>query len=291
MKDGFIIIGLIVLLFVVWVASGGPARPISYSGPYLNPITQTGTTAQAYGNPSQYSPINSTISIGGSGIGVTSNTKSVTLSRDTAGIYASDADEEYVVINVSAGATGSFSTAGWRLVSAATGRALAFPQGTEAPQSGHVNALSPIVLKPGDEAIVVTGRSPVGISFRENECTGYLEEHQDFHPSLSLSCPTPLQELSQFYPNADDMCVAAIRTVAYCGTEAQSSFELSSGCQNFMDDHLNYNGCIDSHHADANFAGHTWRIFLGSSGDLYRNTHDTVTLLDAQGKAIDSLTY
>lgn len=294
MKDAGIIIGLIVLLFVAWIGTGGPTRPISFAGPYLNPISHPGTTAQPYGDPSEYSAINSTVTIGTGGVRSSGSTqKSVTLSRSAGGAHASDADQEYVSINVASSATGSISTAGWRLVSAASGRSLVFPQGTETPESGHVNTLVPITLHAGDEAIVTTGRSPVGISFRENVCSGYLEEHQDFYPSLSLTCPTPSDELTRAYPNADDECVSAVRSIPYCGTDVPSYAEndLSSSCERFVEQRLNYNGCVATHSKDTNFASHTWRIFLGSSSELYRNTHDTITLLDAEGKAIDSLTY
>ena len=298
--DLFLFIGLLILIFVVWVASGGPSRPLSFAGPYLNPISQTGTKAGAYGDPNQYSSVNSTATIGLGGVSIAGNGssggvssgKTVSLSRDIAGAGASDPDEEYVIINVSGAAKAPVSTAGWRLVSSATGRSAIFPAGTETPHAGAVNPSSTIVLSPGDEAVVATGRSPVGVSFRENLCTGYFEEHQDFHPSLSLSCPTPSQELAKYYPDAPDACVAYVRSIPYCGTDTSaSSADVPSSCTRFADDRLNYNGCVAAHETEAGFLGRTWRIFLGQGDDLYRSGHDTITLLDGQGKVIDSLTY
>lgn len=297
MQDGFFFLGIFILLFVVWVATGGPMRPISFAGPYLNPIHTTGTTAQPYGDPSQYSSINSTVTVGLNGVNASPNTSAsagaITLSRDTSGAMSTDPDQEYVVINVSAGASGNVSTAGWKLVSRTSGDGASFPQGAEVPVSGRVNALSAILLHPGDQAIVATGRSPVGISFRENECTGYLEEHQDFHPALSMNCPTPSQEFSSYYAKSDDngSCAAFVRSIPYCGTETPSSANISSSCQDFVDERLNYNACVNTHHADPGFESTVWRIFLGQNDELWGRSHETIALLDAQGKVIDSLTY
>lgn len=296
MKDGFFFVGIFILLFVVWVASGGPSRPISFAGPYLSPIHTTGATAQPYGDPTKFSSINSSVTVGAGGVSVANTAPAagaVTLSRDTSGAASSDPDEEYVIVSVSAGASGTISTAGWKLMSRETGEGALFPQGTEVPRSGRVNVLSPIVLHPGDQAIVATGRSPVGISFRENACTGYFEEHQDFHPALSMSCPTPSQEYATFYEGSDrnDACLSYVRSIPYCGTETRSSTDVPNSCESFVDEHLNYNGCADAHAKDAGFLGTTWRIFLGSRSELWKRSRETIVLLDAQNKVIDSLSY
>ena len=42
-SDLFLFIGILVFLFVVWVASGGPHRPLSFAGPTIAPLPTTGT--------------------------------------------------------------------------------------------------------------------------------------------------------------------------------------------------------------------------------------------------------
>ena len=141
--------------------------------------------------------------------------------------------------------------------------------------------------------IVTTGRSPVGISFKENKCAGYFEENQDFNPSLQTNCPTASQEFSRFYNGEDDKgtCVAYVRSIPYCATETRASNNVSSSCENFVEKHLNYNGCVDTHKADPDFLGSTWRVFLGQREELWRSNRETITLLDGQNKVIDSITY
>lgn len=46
--DGLFIITCIVFLFVAWVATGGPSRSISQSGPFITPVTRTGEESQGY---------------------------------------------------------------------------------------------------------------------------------------------------------------------------------------------------------------------------------------------------
>jgi len=74
---------------------------------------------------------------------------------------------------------------GWSLQSAASG--LRAYIGNAAPVfiSGVVNQTAPVFFGIGEHAIVTTGASPVGVSFRENVCTGYLQRFQEFTPPLT----------------------------------------------------------------------------------------------------------
>lgn len=302
MNDAFFFIGILLLFFIVWVASGGPARPISFEGPYLHPITTTGTTAQAYGDPNAYGPINSTISLSPGGINVGAGTRtssarsgSVTIARNTSGVSPSDPEKEYVSLQTSALSGGSVSLAGWRLMNAETGKSAAIPAATAVAETGRVNELQAVTLAPGEEAIVVSGRSPVGISFRENICAGYLEDRQDFAPPLPSSCPTPHQEFSRFYRDSNDAaydaCDHYTLTLPYCAVNVEVPNDVPSSCERFIDDVLNYNGCVALHKNDSDFAGRTWRLFLGSRTELWDRSHGTILLLDAEGKVVDSFSY
>lgn len=301
--DFIFFLGIFLLFFFVWVASGGPSRPISFQGPFLTPITGPGAGANAYGSTA--TSISTGINMGGWGVnvsggngseglvpGTSSFTGTVSIIRDTSGASRRDEDEEYLVLSVSPLAQSSVSAAGWKLVSQKTGRGASFPQGTEDPRSGRVNILAPITLKPGDFATVSSGRSPVGVSFRENKCTGYFEGRQNFHPSLTQSCPTPYQEYSRFYNGGvDSNCADYVRTIAYCSTETNAPSNVSDSCEAFVEDYLNYNGCVGAHENESGFYGASWRIFLGSGNELWRSERETILLLDAQGKTIDSLSY
>lgn len=291
------LIGIFVLIFVLWVSTGGPSRPVSFSGPYLRPITTTGTTAQPYGDPSKFSSINTNITVGVGGVDSTAGTSplggAVTFSSDYYGATQTDPEKEYLVVTLSVGSAHAVSTAGWKIVSRESGNGALFPQGVEIARSGRVHTPTPLILNPGDKVIVTTGRSPVGVSFRENTCTGYLEEHQDFHPPLSQKCPTPSEEFSRYYREGDSngTCATYINSIPYCATKTSLYGTISSSCENFVEDHLNYNSCVDAHKNDADFKTNTWRVFLEKRSELWRASRETITLLDANNKVIDSIMY
>lgn len=298
----FFFLGILALFFILWVSTGGPSRPISFAGPYLNPITTTGTTAQPYGNPNAWAPVDTTISVGGtgvrtysSGLGASDKRGRVTISRSLSGVAATDPEEEYVIISVPSYGGTATSLAGWKIVNAENGDGAAIPQGAELPVSGRVNTLAPITLEPGEEAIIVTGRSPIGVSFRENSCTGYLEDRQDFFPPLSASCPTPYQELSRFYDEDDDddyrRCQTYVQTLPYCAAETRVPADVPNSCESFVEDTLNYNGCVARHKNDDGFKSRTWRVFLGERSEIYDRSRGGILLLDAENKVVDSVSY
>jgi hypothetical protein len=293
--DVFLFIGIFFLFFIIWVASGGPARPISFAGPYLRPITSPGTSAEAYGNANAVPAFTTGISIGGWGAQVSSggvsgssaSSKFASLLPDPYGAKETNEDKEYVTVT----AYGNVSTAGWKLVSQKTGRGAPLPQGASIPQSGRVNVLAPIELSAGDTMIVVSGRSPVGVSFRENKCTGYFEERQDFRPPLTQACPTSYEEYDRFYEGDDDSCLSYLATIPYCSTDTDTSSNVSSSCEDFAEEYLNYAGCVDAHEDDSDFVSRTWRVYLGQSDELWRKDGETILLLDAENKVVSQLSY
>ncbi len=276
----FLFFGIMLIIFLAWVVTGGPSRPLSLTGPYL------GTNGVSVSGTPSYVSAPQTV-----GVGTTQSGSVVSLLRDTSGASSTDENKEYITIMISSLANGPVSTAGWRLVSAKTGRGASFPRGTEVPQSGKVNTLTAIELAPGSTAMITSGRSPIGVSFRENKCTGYLEERQDFYPPLNQNCPTPFQELARFYDADDSRCAEYVRGISYCSAETRSSSKISASCEDFVDEHLNYNGCVRSHTRDSDFANGTWRIFLGSDDELWKRSGETIELIDAGGNVLDRLSY
>lgn len=266
--------GVLLVFFLVWVAGGGPSRPISLQGPYLGSITAPSGFSQTTGGT----------------FGLSGGYASVSFVNDTTGTQSKSASSEYVTIAASPTLTSGVSLAGWKLKSKESGKTVAFPAGTEVPRSGSVNASGAITLKPGDYATVVSGRSPVGSSFRESICTGYLEERQDFKPPLTQSCPTPLQELYRADASPNERCEDYVRSISYCSS--QSTMKSPGGsCEAFVDEVLTYNGCVAAHRSDPGFSLSSWRIYLGASDDLWNDRHDTIELINADGAVVDSLTY
>lgn len=201
---------------------------------------------------------------------------------------------EYVTIEASWGNTSPLSMGGWSLQSALTGVRGYIPRGAHPFLMGAVNSQSDIYLNPGASAIVSSGASPVGTSFRENMCTGYLSELQDFEPSLSRNCPSPGELFSLTPDNLKtygDTCYDFIQTLSSCTFPRQVPANLTSACHIYLANNFSYNGCVQNYRYKSTFADDSWRIYLNAYGELWRNSHDIIRLLDAQGRTVDVITY
>ncbi len=326
--DAWFFIGIFVFIFIIWIATGGPLRSPEVNVPAVPTLTGSSTLAGGatylqlprapYGVGNQDVCLPGSTSCGsgydgsgGSGVaepttfpsgvpGVTFSPPSpyrniVSLSNYVSNASSSDPRNEYVQIHVAQNAGGPVDITKWVLQSGATGNAEIIPKGTIVPTSGVVNATNDIVLQPGDSAIIVSGESPVGASFRENKCIGYFSGFQVFSPPLPQNCPTASSDLSSFYGTPyihDPSCIDYTNSLSRCqpAVTTQSS-NLSLTCQDFLERYVNYNGCLSAHSNDPDFSGTTWRIYLGRKTSMWRSRYDVVELLDDRGKTVASFNY
>ena len=210
----------------------------------------------------------------------------------TQGASEQDPKAEYVTLRASDDNRESIAITGWTLESAITGKSVSLPQGSEIFTSGSLEE-GVIVLKPGDEVTVVTGRSPVGISFRINRCSGYLTQFQTFTPTLSKSCPRAESEaLSRSSSRTlPDSCFNFLEGLGQCRIELSLPPELSQECRQFIQNDLTYNGCVALHRNETNFKNPEWRIYLSRPEELWKEKREMVKLLDGSGKLVDTSTY
>ena len=232
------------------------------------------TDLQQYGNPSPYQ---GEVSLAGSSA------------------TASDASQEYVQLQASSDNSAPINLSGWSLQSAVSGVRVAIPPAAPAFIAGVVNAVQPVALSPGATAIATSGFSPVGVSFEENICSGYLSELQRFTPGLNNSCPSGSDALPQTAENLRTYgasCFDYIATIPSChfvGTSMPSG--ISPACRRFVGNDLSYNGCVAMYRSQPNFDLPTFRLYLNQSSKLWNNSHDIIRLLDAQGQIVDVLSY
>ncbi len=301
MSDGIFFVGIILFFFLLWFVSGGPTRPISFAGPYITPITDVNDTQEGYDDGSAWLGLPSTFSGGFFGDGSTiqgttvANPSSYQGQVDITGVYSgSGAADEYVTIQLSPSAPGPINISGWRIKSDATHKSGTIPQGTELPNRG-VNRTAPIMLQPGDRATIATGDSPIGVSFRENRCVGYFASRQSFNPPLTSYCPAPYEEFERYYEGnklADDSCYQYASSLQNCVTPAHRDRpRLTGRCEAFVDEYLDYNGCVASHQSEEGFKSQEWRIYLEKGSDLWKTSREAVRLLDAAGNTVDLYTY
>lgn len=307
--DAWFFIGIFAFIFLVWLATGGPTHPLAFSGPRLSlPGVLGGGT---------YISLPQAPQIGGGGVSLPGSTNEGGFSQTPASPNGSDfgppstyrgavslthyvsgaggdPGNEYVELSVRQNASAPVTITGWTLESDASGKAAVIPGGTAVPTSGVVNAAEPITLRPGDRAIIISGSSPIGASFRENKCIGYFGAFQSFSPPLPQNCPLPSEELKTRYgPDylRDASCVDYVATRRRCDVTLSPPPTLSGACQNFLASSLNYNGCVNAHQGDSDFRGTVWRVYLGRTTPLWRTRHELVKLFDASGKTVDVFMY
>jgi len=307
-NDLFLFIGIIIFFFVLWIYSGGPNNPISFAGPYITPITDVGTTQVGYGDTKDFGSANDyNSSSGGSFLGrwfggdtgtnvpaadQSSYAGKVRIDGGNAG--TTDLQSEYLILHSETDAP--ITITGWQLKSTKTSSQGVIGTGARVADKGGVRSseLSPIVLPAYGEAVVSSSRSPIEDSFLETKCTGYLDENGSFTPSLNHSCPDPVDELADQYGGTTktyDQCYDYVSTLGSCRTTFSDENSVPNSCQNFVDARLSYSGCVSSHRSDSDFYGDTWRVYLGSTRELWRTAGDTIELLDATGKVVDVYSY
>lgn len=317
--DAWFFIGVFVFIFLIWVATGGPTHAISFDGPFISAPSPLGTGTYLSlptapfalgtsniqlanpdtGSGSSYVSSGSGSLTGGSSLdnvdfGPPSPYRGeVTLSHYVSGAGSSNPDDEYITLSLASNAPAPVTISGWSLESGASGNAATIPNATPVPMSGSIQALAPIVLNPGDTAIISSGESPIGASFRENECIGYFAEYQQFSPQLPDDCPSPTTELENYYPDyiRDTSCIQYVKTLPACTLEITPPPGIGGACGQFLENYLSYSGCVQAHQNDTDFNGTTWRIYLGRTTAMWRPEYEVVKLTDQNGATVDAFSY
>jgi hypothetical protein len=210
---------------------------------------------------------------------------------------ATEPDKENVLIVANKDNAKAIEITGWRLESYVTNSEAAIPGGVTLLTSHTSRTEDPIFLKPGEQAYLTTGDTPLRTSFRENICTGYLAEYGDFYPSLKKSCPLPPDELLQFssVKVSDDKCAEYVNKINRCEIADDNHVDdadLSSTCESFIRNILDYEGCVSKHDEDATFyTTGDWRIYLDKDRELWRSTREIIRLMDADGKIVNVVEY
>ncbi|MFZ2555436.1 MAG: hypothetical protein WAZ27_04180 [Minisyncoccia bacterium] len=210
------------------------------------------------------------------------------------GIRSDEVHDEYLEIAADSRNTTSVDISGWSLESALSGARVYLPGGSASFLMGTASTLGPIALDPGGLAIVSSAASPVGVSFRENSCTGYLSQFQTFNPALAGECPTPSSILPLTEENLriyGDGCFDVVNSLQACAFPQNLPDTLYASCRTFLADKLSYNGCVQQSRSRSTFLKNMWRVYLGAETELWRNSHDAIRLLDAAGRTVDVFVY
>jgi hypothetical protein len=219
----------------------------------------------------------------------------VTLS--TGNVYETDPDREYLTLRTLSDNAEGVNISGWYLESYVTEERAGIPEGDRLIERWRSPVLDPIVLLPDDRAYLITGEAPLNTSFRENICTGYLSNEEDFFPTLARNCPHPKDELERFgeIELDNDRCydfVERLHTCALPDEELSSRTKIGGACNAFVDNTFNYNDCVRLHKNDPYFSrdGY-WRIYLDERTELWRSKREIIRLMDENDQVVSVLEY
>jgi hypothetical protein len=313
----WVAIAMVLSLFALWLWQGGYWKIANYAQIIPNPLDATSTSGGLYQLPGQpdFFTIDDTTSApdemeyGAADYGNASDVlyQSGTYDPNAArspyagfielqigGADRPDVNGEYVVIRASDFVTLPIPVSGWSLKSAYTGRRAIIPLAASPFYQGVVNTVEPIELSSGESVILSTGVSPVGVSFRETVCTGYLGQTQQFSPALSNSCPRPTDLMPRSNENAaryGASCLDYVERLPQCSFPTIFPSDLSSACRNYLTTTFTYNGCTQVYGSRSGSAMSTWRAYYASGEELWQNEHDSIVLTDEQGRTVASVSY
>ncbi len=314
------VVGLLVLLFILWIATGGPRHWEATSGPFIKPPAPL-DTGEVYGPTTPRlrgaSPQKTNYISNPTNDSISPYTDTVRLQQGNQR-YTTRTNEEYIIITNDYGDGKPVNLTGWKLMNGKNRRGgysdlVTIPFGVKTFVAGGNNyPRDQIILEPGGRAIVTTGKFnrtspfPINTSFFTNTCSGYLEDlkNYNFYPSLRSRCPVPDDEGGTMF--IDDKCYEFVRKLSSCHQpeyyERQVGDDeidyvdnqvdnLSRSCKLYLADHFNYSSCVKWHAADSDFYGSEWRVFLNWPRELWDDGRETISLFDQSGRLVDELSY
>ncbi|MEK7566652.1 MAG: hypothetical protein AAB527_00760 [Patescibacteria group bacterium] len=262
MSDVSWVILILIIAAVLWISGASLMKPVDQPGAET-PATDSGTVSN----------------------GSTKKEPAPVIRIYTSNIWTERPDEEYIELLADYSNTKEVNISGWKLQNR-DNKIFIIPTGAGLPYVGQVNTQSNIKLGPGEKAIIITGKSPIGTGFRPNICTGYFNRLYEFKPRLPENCPPPDKE-----PGVDaqnNACFSYIKTLPRCQTPTLSNApsNVNFACREFIDQKLSYASCVETHKKDAGFFANEWRVYLERNEEAWSNVRETIKLFDQNSNLV-----
>jgi len=281
-RDLMWLLFFLMLLFIMWYSQGGTFQ----SGIKFEPPQQSGAN--------NYDFFNSGETITTSVNGTLRDSQAASSYKDQIIIRASavattNPQQEYITIRANYDNKNPINITGWVLKNN-NNEVATIGQGSYLPYSARINTTEDIILKPGNEAVIVTGKSPIGTNFQINTCVEYFNQFQNFIPKLTSQCPYT-SSVPGLYNLNDNQCIDYIESLPRCQMQTNMPWYLQNECRQFINEHLNYNGCVNDYKNKKDFYSGDWRIYLGKSTDFWKDRRGSITIFDAMGNLVERVSY
>lgn len=307
--------GWMTFLWILWFWSGGPMRLEKIDQPFLKPPSPL-NSGEDFGHMANsatisFSDFKKNIEIRGKNqndLSDLNKDKSNSGSDSDTNQNSNSEKSQYlgmININVAKGYQGNpdfleiialstnkkpINITGWEIRSTVSRYLNKIYVGAKTIYQGRISEENDILLYPGEKAIILPTKSPVGISFKMNKCIGYLEQFQEFYPHLPKYCPHPGFDKPQI---EDENCVAFAKTIDRCNAFIKEYPEkLSEACKKTISKRLSYNSCVSENIEDTDFYKKEWRVYLGGDEIAFGSENgDFIGIYDSDGHLIDSIFY
>ncbi len=324
MRDLLIVIGVLLAVFFYWVSNGGlhNARILaSQKGPITSSqihFLDVGTTPKATikvpaaGSGSSSGSSNGSTAGGtstgtGSGAVITSNNPFINQRQyasikdkspyfrqiriQFSGSNSTDPLSEYITLTADPTLPGRVDVSNWSLMSTTTGRGISsLGKAAVLPRSSVIGFTEDRFAIAAEEvAYIITGRSPIGVSFLLNKCIGYYAQFHTFNPALPTNCPrlrsiTLPAESRQW----GDACLDYIDSWPSCRTPLKEFPDnVNYQCRQYIVEQANYEKCVTQNKEKPDFFLKEWRIYLNRTSTLWKDRREAIELRDGNGKLVD----
>ena len=289
-KDLRTFLFVIAILIVAWFFTGGHLRQSSKTGWFLNkqPLTNQNANKQTNNKSSQKTSSSSNQNVS------SSSTRADFVILKTTGARETAPNEEYVEIRADKKNKNPIKITDWKLegkggldIAIGKGASFVYAEAGSQPQED-------VYLRSGEKAVIITGLSPIGTSFKINKCVGHFNQFHEFFPDLNTECPALRDENLPSNLDSDDKCFNYIKNIPACKTVISIPYKnsgLSSSCQDYVLRNANYKSWGEKHKDDEDFYSAEWRIYLGRNEELWKKSRETITLYDEKNNIIDSASY
>ena len=243
--------------------------------------------------------------------------------------YEINSNKEYITIRGSREIKTPINISGWTLKNGGRDRyydisgqirqgqtsSAKIPKAVLVWEKNKVMTVVPIKVEANQNVQVVSGSFPpignyaIRDNFRVNKCTGYIANQSGyyniFNPNVSYNCPRVETE-----PGASTLyvqCYDYVRSLGtcqkpdfredWCRAHAEDSARwtpicsLPTTCKNFVQKYASYENCVANHRLDKDFLQPEWRVFLGSTWEIWASRQETITLYDSEGKIVDQIKH
>jgi hypothetical protein len=191
-------------------------------------------------------------------------------------------------VRVSIGAVDApLSISGWSIENE-RGERVELGAGVKKFIPGETPSPLPMAVASNTSLLISFGPSPLGVSFQEHFCSGYLRGTTPLSPPIEAQCP--ILSNNPKWGALDSTCKNLIESLPRCTVISPEHLgEMTPACELFLRTVPTYASCVRE--VGDNALLPRWRIFVGEHTTFIRQEGGVVILRDDRGMVVDTLPY